>query len=213
MNLYYQAWRYLLRTTVPFLTRIEVTGLEHIPSEGPAILVSNHISMADPPILIGYVKRQIHFFIKVELLDHLVYRIILPPGDPIPVQRGKADRMALRKAEAILKSGGIVGIYPEGTRNQSGETQEGRSGAIFLAHRTGSIIVPVAISGTEGIFRPGFPWFHRARVRMTIGEPFRLADLGEAESSDREALAFALMARVAALLPARYRGVYAERAA
>lgn len=211
MNLYYHAWRYLLRAAVPFLTQIEVSGLEHIPDEGPAILVSNHISLADPPILIAYVKRHIHFFIKVELLDSLLFRLILPPGEPIPVHRGKVDRVALRKAEAILKAGGILGIYPEGTRNQSGETQEGRSGAIFLAHRTGSMIVPIAISGTEGIFRPGFPWFRRARVRMTIGEPFRLADLGAAASDDREALASALMARVAALLPARYRGVYAER--
>jgi 1-acyl-sn-glycerol-3-phosphate acyltransferase len=209
MKLYSHAYHYLLRAAVPVLTRIEVQGLEHIPRTGPAILVSNHISMIDPTILIGYVKRQIHFIIKAELLDQLVFRILLPPNDPISIRRGKVDRVALRKAEAVLKAGKLIGIFPEGTRSHSGGTQEAHAGVIFLAHRTGAPIVPVAISGTEDVFQSHFPWYHRARIRLTIGQPFTLADLGDVRSGDREALAHAVMARVAALLPARYRGIYA----
>jgi 1-acyl-sn-glycerol-3-phosphate acyltransferase len=209
MKLYSHAYHYLLRAAVPVLTRIEVQGLEHIPRTGPAILVSNHISMIDPTILIGYVKRQIHFIIKAELLDQLVFRILLPPNDPISIRRGKVDRVALRKAEAVLKAGELIGIFPEGTRSHSGGTQEAHAGVIFLAHRTGAPIVPVAISGTEDVFQSHFPWYHRARIRLTIGQPFTLADLGDVRSGDREALAHAVMARVAALLPARYRGIYA----
>ena len=209
MNLYYHAWRYLLRGAVPVLTRIEVQGLEHIPRTGPAILVCNHISLIDPTILIGYVKRHIHFIIKAELLDQLVYRILLPPGDPIPIHRGKADRVALRKAQAFLETGELIGIYPEGTRSHSGGTQEAHAGVVFLAHRTGAPIVPMAISGTEDIIQSHFPWYRRARIRLTIGQPFTLADLGDVRSGDREALAHAVMARVAMLLPPRYRGIYA----
>ena len=210
MNLYYHAWRYLLRTAVPVLTRIEVQGLEHVPRTGPAILVSNHISTVDPPILFAYVKRQIRFIAKIEVFDNLFYRIALPPlENTIPIHRGKADRGALRKAEAVLKAGGVIGIYPEGTRSQSGETQEAHTGVVFLARRTGAPIVPVALSGTEAIFQSHFPWYRRARVSMTFGEPFSLTELGDARHGDREALAHAVMARVATLLPPRYRGIYA----
>lgn len=210
MNRYYAAWHHSLRRLVPLLGRMTVEGLEHVPRSGPAILVSNHISMADPPVLMAYVPRHIHFIIKAELLDHLVYRIILPPGLPVAVQRGKADRLALRKAEAFLKAGEVIAIYPEGTRNQSGETQEARAGVVFLAHRTGAPIVPVAISGTEGVFTRRFPWFRRARVRLAFGAPFTLDELQAGGRLPREELAHGVMVRVAELLPPRYRGIYAE---
>ena len=210
MNRYYRAWHYLLRAAVPVLASMEVRGLHHVPRTGPVILVGNHISMADPPILMAYVRRHIHFIIKAELLEHLTYRILLPPGEPIAVHRGKPDRVALRQAEAVLKSGGVLGIYPEGTRNLSGETQEAHTGVVFLAQRTGAPIVPVAISGTERIFRPRFPWFRRARVRLTFGPAFTLAELGTPSRTNRDELAHAIMARVAALLPPPYRGIYAE---
>jgi 1-acyl-sn-glycerol-3-phosphate acyltransferase len=206
--LYYYSWRYLLRVIVPILTRIEVRGLEHVPRSGPAILVGNHISMTDPPILIGFVPRHITFIIKSELYSHLFYRLLLPLGKPIAVRRGRPDRAALRKAEAVLKSGGLLSIYPEGTRNLSGAMQEAHSGIIFLAQRTGAPIVPVAISGTEGIFRPRFPWYRRARVRLAFGRPFTLAELQAGERVNREELAHTVMLRVAELLPPRYRGVY-----
>jgi len=209
MKLYYDAWHYLLRAAAPVLTSIRVQGRHHVPPTDAVILVSNHISMADPPLLIAYVKRHIRFFIKAELLDHLAYRILLPLGDPIPVRRGKADRVALRQAEAVLKSGGILGIFPEGTRNLSGETQEAHAGVVFLAQRTGAPIVPIGISGTERIFSPRFPWYRRARVQLIFGPPFTLAELGAETRADRDALAHAIMARVAALLPPRYRGIYA----
>src|SRR5688500_12202003 len=95
--LYYHSWRHLLRSIVPILTRIEVRGLEHVPRGGSAILVGNHISMTDPPILLGYVPRHVTFIIKSELYKHLFYRLLLPLGKPIAVRRGRPDRAALRK--------------------------------------------------------------------------------------------------------------------
>ncbi len=210
MRLYYSGWHMVLRGVAPLLTRIEVRGIENIPPSGSLILVSNHLSYADPPILVAYVKRHIHFILKQELYESLVFRVLLPPGDPIPVRRGKPDRAALKQCEAILKAGGVVGIFPEGTRSRSGESQEARAGVVFLARRTDAPILPVAIAGTERIFSGRFPWYRRARVQLTFGQPFTLAELDPDPRADREALAHQIMARVVALLPQKYHGRYGE---
>ena len=209
MKLYYDAWHYLLRGAVPILARMQVRGTEHIPRTGPVLLVSNHISLADPPILLAYVKRHMHFMVKAELFRQFPLSILMPPGDPIKVNRGKVDRTALRQAEGYLKAGEVVAIYAEGTRNRTGVAQEARAGVVFLAQRTGAPMVPVAISGTERIFSPRFPWYRRTRVELTFGRPFTLDELAPTITADRNVLAQAIMGRVAVLLPPRYRGVYA----
>ncbi len=210
MRLYYSGWHMVLHVAAPLLTRIEVRGIENIPEAGSLILISNHISITDPAILVAYVKRHIHFILKEELYESLVFRVLLPPGEPIPVRRGKPDRDALKQCEAILKAGGVIGIFPEGTRSHSGETQEARAGVVFLARRTGAPILPVAIAGTERIFSGRFPWFRRAHVRLSFGRPFTLAELQADPRADREVLAHQIMARVVALLPQKYHGRYGE---
>lgn len=211
MKLYYKAWYYFLRGVAPTFAYIKVRGLHHIPREGAFLLVSNHISMADPPILIGYVPRHLHFITKAEAFEQWPLSVILPPGEPVKIQRGKADRQALREAEAYLRKGEPVAIFAEGTRSKGGEAQEARAGVVFLAQRTGVPIVPVAISGTEKLFRKRFPWYQRAKVHMTFGEPFRLSDIGEVTRTNRDEIAQQVMARVAELLPPAYRGVYERR--
>lgn len=211
MILYYRAWYHALRVAVPTLAYIKVRGREHIPQTGPCLLVSNHVSMTDPACLMAYVPRQAHFMTKAELFDEFPWKYILPPGEPIVVHRGRADRQALRQAEEFLKRGDAVAIYAEGTRAKAGEAQEARAGVVFLAQRTKVPIVPVAISGTEKLFSKRFPWYRRARVELTFGKPFLLSDFGEITRTNRDAIAQQVMARVAALLPPGYRGVYESR--
>jgi 1-acyl-sn-glycerol-3-phosphate acyltransferase len=209
-TLYYYCWHYLLRAVVPTVMRVKVRGHHHLPKRGPCLLVGNHLSWFDPPILGAYVRRDIRFMTKAEALETWPLNIILPPGDPIKVHRGRADRQALRQAEEHLKQGRFIIIYAEGTRSKSGMAQEARAGVVFLAQRTGAPIVPVAISGSERILSKRFPWYHRARVELTFGAPFELKDLGPVTRSNRDQLAHAVMARVAALLPPAYRGAYGE---
>jgi 1-acyl-sn-glycerol-3-phosphate acyltransferase len=211
MNLYYHAWRYLLRAVVPTLARIEVRGVHHVPKRGGCLIVSNHLSLADPPCLLAYGPRQMHFVTKAEAFEQWPLSVILPPGEPIKVSRGKADLQALRQAEQYLKQGEAVMIYAEGTRSKAGEAQEARAGVVFLAQRTGVPIVPVAISGTEKVLRSRFPWYWRGRVQLTFGAPFYLHELGVPTRKNRVQLAQAVMGRVAALLPPAYRGVYAAQ--
>jgi 1-acyl-sn-glycerol-3-phosphate acyltransferase len=210
MNTYYRGWHYLLRGAVPLLASMKVRGTEHIPRSGPALLVGNHISLCDPPVLMAYVKRHIHFMVKAELFSTFPMSILMPPGKPIKVNRGKVDRNALRQAEAFLKSGEVVAIYAEGTRNRTGAAQEARAGVVFLAQRTGAPMVPAAISGTERVFSPSFPWYRRVQIQLTFGPPFRLEEIADGRDMNRAEQAQAIMARVAALLPPQYRGVYSE---
>ena len=178
MNLYYHAWRYGLRAVVPALAYIKVRGLHHIPRTGGCILVGNHLSLADPPCLLAYVPRHLHFIVKAEAFEQWPLSVILPPGDPIKVSRGKAGLQALRQAEQYLKSGEVVMIYAEGTRSVAGAAQEARAGVVFLAQRTGVPIVPVAISGTERVIRRRFPRYWRGRMEMTFSEQFQLKEFG-----------------------------------
>lgn len=211
MNLYYRAWYHLLRAAVPTIAYAKVRGREHVPPTGPFLLVSNHVSMTDPPCLMAYVPRHLHFMTKAELFDQFPWKYILPPGHPIVVHRGRADRQALRQAEEFIKRGEVVALFAEGTRARSGEAQEARAGVVFLAQRTGVPILPVAISGTEKLFSKRFPWYRRVKVNLTFGKPFLLSEFGEITRTNREAIAQQVMARVAELLPPGYRGVYEGR--
>jgi 1-acyl-sn-glycerol-3-phosphate acyltransferase len=208
MKLYYDAWHYLLRATVPVLASMRVTGIENIPHTGPVLLVCNHISLADPPVLMAYCKRHVHFMVKSELFSQFPLSILMPPGDPIKVNRDKLDRTALRDAERYLKAGEIVAIYAEGTRNRTGAMQEARAGVVFIAQRTGAPMVPVAVSGTERVFGKRFPWYRRARIQLAFGRPFTIADLSDDPKADRVELAHGIMGRVAELLPPAYQGIY-----
>lgn len=213
MNLYYRSWHYLLRAVVPTAVYMKVRGLHHVPKSGPCLIVGNHLSMIDPISLLAYVPRHVHFMTKAELFDQWPLSVLLPPGKPVMVHRGRADRQALRLAEQYLKGGDPVAIYAEGTRAKVGEAQEARAGVVYLASRANCPIVPVAISGTERIFSKRFPWYRRVRVEMTFGAPFMLSDLGEVTRQNRDLIAQEVMARVADLLPPGYRGVYRARVA
>lgn len=211
MNLYYRAWFYGLRAAVPTLTYAKVRGVQNLPRQGPVLLVSNHMSMIDIPVLLAYVPRHIHFMSKAELFDQWPFSVILPPGKPIVVHRGRADRQALRQAESYLKAGEVVAIYAEGTRARAGEAQEARAGVVFLAQRTGAPIVPVATSGTEKLFSKHFPWYRRSQVHLTFGKPFTIDEFRPVNRDNRDEIAQRIMGRVAELLPPSYRSMYDVR--
>ena len=206
-KLLYHAVRYGLQAVIPIVLRISVQGLHNVPLAGPCLLAGNHLSMLDIPLL-AYVPRHIHFMAISGLFEWPPVAILLRLFEPIEVRRGYPDRRALRQAEQYLKQGDVVMVYPEGTRSKSREALAARAGVVLLVQRTGSPIVPVAVSGTEKIFSKRFPWYRRAEVQLTFGTPFKLADLGPLPHTDRDEIAQAIMGRVAELLPPGYRGVY-----
>jgi glycerol-3-phosphate dehydrogenase (NAD(P)+) len=147
--------------------RFERHGREHIPREGPLLFAANHRSFSDPFFIGICIRRPLRYVAKVELFDKRWKARLLVALGAFPVRRGESDEMAMETARIILEQGGVVGIFPEGTRVRPGPLGEPKSGVGRLALQTGAPIVPVAITGTEDI-RDG--WRIRPRkVRLRFG--------------------------------------------
>jgi len=197
------------RLLVLLVTRREVKGRENLPRRGPVILVSNHLNLADPPIITVMTPRRIVWMAKQELFDIPFfggwYRIL----GLIPVRRFEADLRALRRAQDTLRKGLVLGMFPEGTRTGRPGLNEGEPGTALLALRSGAPIVPVGIWGTEGIKLPA-NLFKRTTVHLRYGQPYRLE---KPQRITKQAVMDAtdtIMRSVAELLPAEYRGRYGE---
>lgn len=196
---------------VPALGRVRVSGLERVPPTGPLIVVANHISNLDPPLVGGWLapalRRRPHFLAKDVLFVGVVGWFLRGQG-VIPVKVGGSDIEAYREAKAILDAGGVVVIFPEGTRSKDGVLGQPRPGVALLATRTGVPVLPVGVSNTDRLLGRGrsLPRFGTP-VQMQIGVPFTLVP--DAGLPRRQALAAAsdeMMRRIAELLDPRHRG-------
>jgi 1-acyl-sn-glycerol-3-phosphate acyltransferase len=179
--------RWIARVPYAWQFRIRVHGRDRVPLSGGVVVVANHSSMADGPILFGVVPRRVTFLIKQEMFKGVVGNLLRKIGQ-IPVKRGEADRTALTSALAVLKAGGVIGIFPEGTRGE-GDVASAQNGAAWLARVGGAVVLPVACRGTY----QAKGW--RPHVDVMIGEPFHLPDgkgkaaLGVATEQVRDRLA------------------------
>jgi CMP/dCMP kinase len=154
--------------------RMDVVGGEWIPHRGPVILAPNHRSLIDIPVAAAVTKRKVWFMAKEELFKSSVAARFLRALGAFSVKRGRPDRAALLRAFELLEQGEIVGIFPEGTRTPGARFDELEEGFAYVALKSGAPIVPVAISGTEAVFPPGSKRPHFVKIRVSVGEPFRL---------------------------------------
>lgn len=179
------------------LFRTRFIGVENVPPGG-AILAGNHVSYMDPILMWCGAPRPAHFMTKSELFKGFV-GWALHRFWAFPVQRGQADRQAITTATDVLKSGGLVGIFPEGTRRAGeGDLGEAQGGVAFIATRADVPVVPVAFVGTEDVMPRGarFPRF--ARVTIGYGRPLYPSDFSEGSRKERvEAMTSELMRRIA----------------
>ncbi len=179
--------RWIGRVPYAWQFRLRVRGRDRVPLSGGVVVVANHSSMADGPILFGVLPRRVTFLIKQEMFQGVVGTLLRKIGQ-IPVKRGEADRTALTSALSVLKAGGVIGIFPEGTRGE-GDVSNAQNGAAWLAKTSGAMVLPVACRGTY----QAKGW--RPRVDVLIGEPFHLpegkgrAALGVATEQVRDRLA------------------------
>lgn len=161
------------------LFRVHVVDRDSVP-EGGAILAGNHVSYGDPMLLWCAAPRHVHFMAKSELWDNALLRWALPRLWSFPIHRGQADREALSRASELLRSGELVGLFPEGTRRRSPDAAgEAYGGAAFLAIRNGVPVVPVGIAGTEKIRPEGTRSMHFPRVTIVFGEPLEPSRFAE----------------------------------
>jgi 1-acyl-sn-glycerol-3-phosphate acyltransferase len=198
------------------LARMEIVGLERIPSEGPLILICNHAHLVDPPLVGSFSPRPVHTMAKRELFETPLIGWIFWAVGAFPVRRFSGDLGALRVARNYLRDGGVVLMYPEGTRNHGRGLKPALPGAAMVALLTHSPVVPVAIEGSHRIRWRTIPFLwlvgRKPTIRIEYGEPFVLdsADAsaqGAMEATDR------VMRAVASMLPEEHRGAYGEQTA
>jgi 1-acyl-sn-glycerol-3-phosphate acyltransferase len=202
-----------MRAILFFDTSRDVKGKENVPRKGPLILVSNHLNNADPPILGSVTPRQVSFLTKQEWFKTPVVGVMFKLAGMIPVRRFAADLHALRAAQKLLEDGGCLGMFAEGTRSKDGVMHEAEPGTALIALRTGAPVQPVAIWGTEGVKLPKDMLLSRTKVHVRFGKPFTLARPQRITREDVERGTETIMRAVAALLPEKYRGYYADKPA
>jgi 1-acyl-sn-glycerol-3-phosphate acyltransferase len=208
MSLFYHVANVAVKALLMVLTRWRVEGRENVPRTGPLIVVSNHLTYIDPPLLGASIPRKIHFMAKEELFDSLRWRVLVEAYGAFPVKRGQMNREALRRATGALENGWVLGVFPEGKRSPDHRLQEPLPGASLLAAVSRALILPVGISGTENVHGIGF-FLRRPRVTVRIGPPFQLPIDGEKRTRARLAqYSESIMSHIAEVLPESYRGDY-----
>jgi 1-acyl-sn-glycerol-3-phosphate acyltransferase len=168
----------LIGPWVRFLFWPKVEGAENIPTSGPAILASNHLSFSDSIFLPLVVKRKVTFPAKAEYFNSpgikgLFSKLFFTAVGQVPIDRssGSAAKSALSTLERLLADGDVVGIYPEGTRSPDGRLYRGKTGVARLALQTGAVVVPCAMINTNQIQPPGKLLPRIRRMHMKIGRP------------------------------------------
>ena len=158
----------LLTHSAAFLT---IHGAENIPEEAPYMIIANHQSFFDAVAVVHAVKKhEISFMGKKELLKYRITNWFFTNMHCIPVDRGNTDMGALRASMKTLREGGVLGIFPEGTRHKQGVMEDLESGAALIALRSGVPVIPVYIT-------PKFHFFRR--MHLYIGKPIEQQDLRE----------------------------------
>jgi len=172
----YWIWLNTVARLISFLCRLKVEGRENIPKEGKVLLVANHRSYLDPPIVAYAVKfRPVFFMAKSELFETPILSTLIKHwGNAFPVKRGKADLTALRTALEVLNKGELVCIFPEGQRAPSGKFLRAKWGAGLVALKAKAPIVPCLIDGSEKLIGKekligGLP-----KILVRFGKPFTI---------------------------------------
>lgn len=213
----------VLRGVFGAVARVHYEGPPTLPQAGPLLLVANHTSNIDPPLVAAWLQprlgRPIQFLAKEQLFVPAL-RPLLDHAGAILVRAGGSDVQAYHDALVVLRGGGIVGLFPEGTRSIDGLLGEAHPGVALLALRAGVPILPVGISGAQQFLpRAGRIPAFGTRITIRVGEPFRI-DSGEAEpgasgAAQRrgrtDAATAKIMTRLGALLAPSQRGRWGAR--
>lgn len=147
-------------------------GRENIPKKGGFIVAANHITFSDPAVIIAGFPHTIHFMAKSELFENPILSLAVRNLNAFPVRRGFSDRKAISYAIEVLKSGGVLGIFPEGRRVRSAIPEQAKTGVAFIAKMTGADVLPVSlfIDPEEDIMRPN--------ITVTFGKVIKNEELG-----------------------------------
>ena len=196
------------RLTLRLFADYKVEGKENVPPMGPLIVVANHQSNLDPPLLGASLPRRIWFLAKDGIFQGRIVKWFLRSYGAFPLDRLGSDLRAYRWALHKLENDQVLVLFPEGTRSK-GSMNKALPGVARLALKTGAPLLPVGIVGTEHMGH----WMRvvnpSGKIRVNIGTVFSLPSIdGRLSQEGLESLTDMIMQRVASLLPEQYRGVY-----
>jgi 1-acyl-sn-glycerol-3-phosphate acyltransferase len=190
----------LLQRLLSLAAKCQVEGTENVPPGGAYVLAANHLNNLDPLFVQFIMPRPICFMGKEELFRNPISDWVLRQLGGFPVYRGAHDEWAIHYAQHVLEKGQILGIFPEGTRNRGQGLRPAKTGMARLAQVVECPIVPVAIHGTQYLFKK-IP--RRTQITLKFGAPV-FSQPGETILNLTERVMFAL----AAMLPPEGRGAY-----
>lgn len=189
--------RMLLRTAG---VRVIAEGLDRLPRDSAFVFVSNHLSLADTPLMAGWLPTSFRFLAKDSLMKVPIIGGHLRRGGHIPVERddARAAVRSLARAEKLLRDAKVsIMIFAEGTRSAGGALQAFKAGAAHLAIKSGAPVVPLAVHGTADVMPKGHKLLRPGVIRLLAGEPIPTAGL---KPQDRDSFTAGLQDRVAELL-------------
>jgi 1-acyl-sn-glycerol-3-phosphate acyltransferase len=163
------------------LGRIDVRGLDKLPASGGVVLAVNHRDFLDGPLLFGFLHRAVSFLVKTEAYTPRAKPFLVSTGQ-IPVVRDRPDVAAVRAALRLLQAGGVVGVFPEGTRGD-GFVRTAKPGVGYFALRTGALVVPVACHGTDELKNRRV---RRPAVSITVGDSIDVGRVADGQRVSRQ---------------------------
>lgn len=202
----------VIRAALGAFARCRVEGVEAVPPFGPLLVVSNHLSLLDPPLLAVTVPRRLHYLAKESVFRTPPVRWLLRGYGAFPVARRGHDVRGMRWVQGLLQRDLAVALFPEGTRRPGG-LRRPVPGVVRLHLATRAPVLPVGITGTEHIRSIPRIFLPTGDITVRIGSPFTLPEIeGRPARAQIAALGDIVMRRVADLLPVSYRGEYAQGA-
>jgi 1-acyl-sn-glycerol-3-phosphate acyltransferase len=188
-------------------SRMHVEGLENVPKSGGVLIVVNHLSMLDMPMMFSLLQRRATLFVNEKYSKKPMFaRFLDDIGQVIYVKPGDDNIAALEEGVTVLKSGGILGIGPEGRRSHTGALEAAHMGVAYLAARSGAPVLPIATWGQERIATE-IKKLRRSDVHVKVGQPLTFPNASPDPRSLREVTG-SVMSALAEMLPQEYRGVY-----
>ena len=199
---------------VRMFVRMDTDELAQVPPKGPLLLITNHINFLEGPIVYTDLQhrqeRELTGFAKIEFWDNPITAFLFDTWETIPLRRGEADLSAIKEAVARIKAGAVFAMAPEGTRSSNAQLLRAHAGIAMLAYMSGAPILPVAGFGHEN-YVDDLKHFRRPTYHLTLGKMFSLDAGGNRVKGDiRQEMADEIMYQLAAILPEKYRGVYAD---